>query len=258
MPELPDLIVYKQYSDATSLHQRIKTVDVDDDTVLRDLSVPHFRETLTGRNFESSERYGKNLLVELEDGPWVRFHFGMTGRLLYYKNNGEFPRFTRILIRFSNGYELAYTCIRKLGRISLTKSVEQFIKYEGLGPDALQLNLSDFKDLLSVRRGSLKTTLMNQKIIAGLGNVYVDEILFQARLDPSVKCKALDDKKLGDLFKTMREVLKTASDNQADPNKFPKNYLTKHRSEGEPCHRCSGLIEKRIISQRPTYVCPKC
>ncbi len=124
--------------------------------------------------------------------------------------------------------------------------------------DALDIDQDEFVEMMRSRRGSLKTALMDQSFIAGIGNVYSDEVLFQAKLDPGVKCSALDDKKLVKLYATMRDVLKTAIINQADPDKFPATYITRRRSEGEPCPRCSGKIQKRTVSQRSSYVCPKC
>jgi formamidopyrimidine-DNA glycosylase len=119
MPELPDVEVFKQYLDATSLHQKIGKVKIIAPEMLKGGTVNRLKEALEGDAFESSWRHGKYLFVNLRNGPFLVLHFGMTGFLIYFKNRDKEPPHERLLIAFSNGYYLAYDCQRKFGKVAL-------------------------------------------------------------------------------------------------------------------------------------------
>lgn len=182
----------------------------------------------------------------------------MTGYLQYFKNPGEEPEHDRLLLKFRNGFHLAYDCQRKFGSVSLVDDPEDLIEAKGLGPDALDLNLTDFRERIDRSRGSVKTALMNQKLIGGIGNEYSDEILFQARIHPKTDVSKLSDDGLTELHRTMRRVLNTTIERQADPERFPRTYLNKRREEGAPCPRCSGMIRTIKASGRTAFYCPRC
>jgi formamidopyrimidine-DNA glycosylase len=145
MPELPDVEIFKQYLDATSLRQRIETVQVFAPEILNGVTAKILKGTLEENTFNSSRRHGKYLFVNLHSGPYVVLHFGMTGSLAYFKDKYQEPSHTRLLISFSNGWHLAYDCRRKLGKATLTEDVESFFKEKKWGADALEINLESFK-----------------------------------------------------------------------------------------------------------------
>jgi len=258
MPELPDVEIQKSYVDATCLHIHIESVEVHDPIVLDGLTPQTLGKALADRTFESTRRHGKHLFMKLDNDNWLGLHFGMTGELKYYKNEDEKPEFEQVLFHFKNGYQLAYVMPRKLGQIRLIDSVDSFLEEKELGPDALDLNFEKFRHLLSGRRGMIKSTLMNQSILAGIGNVYSDEILFQARIHPRTKANDLDEKQLQSIFDAMQNVLETAIDRDANPKEFPDSYLIPHRSEGERCPRCGDEIQRIEVSGRAGYYCPQC
>lgn len=258
MPELPDVEVFGQYFDATSLHQEIAEVEVHSRQVLEDVSAQELETALRGRTFESTRRHGKWLFVELDDGNWLVLHFGMTGFLKYFKDEGNEPAHSRLLIQFSNGYHLAYDSQRKLGEIDLIEDVEHFISEHDLGPDALGLKLDEFREILADRRGMIKSALMDQSLMAGIGNVYSDEILFQAGIHPRATVSQLDEGTLETLFRRMKQVLHTAIECRADPAQFPDSYITLHRHRDGKCPKCGGEIEQVKVSGRTAYSCPEC
>jgi formamidopyrimidine-DNA glycosylase len=258
VPELPDVEVLKQYLDATSLHQDIRAVEVGDSRILEDIATERLKTGLRGHSFDSTQRHGKYLFTELSNSRWLVLHFGMSGELKYFKSMEKDPEYDQVLISLSNGYHLAYNAPRKLGLVALIEDMDSFVEKKELGPDAMSLDLAGFKEVLSGRRGMVKSTLMNQQIIAGIGNVYSDEILFQARLHPRVGVDELDEETLRQLFNTMREVLQTAIERRAIPDQFPSPYLTRHRNEGERCPKCGGEIERLQVSGRTAYFCPSC
>jgi formamidopyrimidine-DNA glycosylase len=258
MPELPDVEVFKQYLDATSLHQRIETVRVLAPEMLTDLTVEGLRDALEGREFDSSRRHGKYLFVNLDRGPSLVLHFGMTGFLDYFKDTDKEPPHERLLISFSNGYHLAYDCQRKLGEVTLVQSIDRFLEERQLGADALEIEFSSFADILSGKRSAVKSALMDQQHIAGIGNIYSDEILFQSGIRPQKKASQLDDNFVRKLFQAMKEVLAAAIESRANPEKFPKDYLIPHRRGDRTCPKCGAGIQTAKVSGRTAYYCPSC
>lgn len=260
MPELPDVEVFKQYFDATALHQTIDTVTVRDNIILEGMSSRRLKGVLSGNSFKSTRRHGKYLFTEIDDN-WLAWHFGMTGSLKYFKDETDEPDYVPLLITFGNGYHLAYIMARKLGRLELIDAIDVFLAAQELGQDVLEpsFDLDSFREAVSGRRSMVKTTLMNQEIMAGIGNVYSDEILFQAGIHPKTKIDALAEDDLDHLFHTLKRVLQTAIDDyRADPAQFPASWLTPHRTEGEACPNCHGQIEQVKVSGRSAYYCPAC
>jgi formamidopyrimidine-DNA glycosylase len=185
-------------------------------------------------------------------------HFGMTGQLHYFKSTKKEPEHTRLLFYFDSGYQFAYDCQRLLGEVDIYDDPQQLINTKDLGPDALRLDFEAFQKKMDGRRGAIKTTLMNQQILAGIGNVYSDEILFQARLYPKTSVNELDGKTLRNIYQTMRDVLNTAIDCDAEPDQLPASYLIPHRESGAQCPHCEGKVEQIKFSGRHAYYCPHC
>lgn len=258
MPELPDVESFKRYLNKTSLHKKIKNADVKNSKILGKVSPKKLQGILKDNKLKSSKRHGKNLFIELNK-KWLIMHFGMTGNLKYYKNMDEAPKHTRLLINFTNGYHLAYDSQRMLGKIDLINSVNEYIERKKIGPDPLEDNLSSkqFFKILENRKGTIKSALMNQKIIAGLGNIYSDEILFQTDLRPDSALKKLSEKDLNNIYKKMNSGLKKSIEKNAEPEDLPETYLLHNRKEGKDCPKCSGKIKKKTINGRSSYFCNK-
>lgn len=257
MPELPDVEVFRRYVGSTSLHQKIKSVRAEGGRVQQGVSSKRLRSALEGHQFRQALRHGKYLFVELTTDSFLLLHFGMTGFLKYYKSEDQTPEHAKLLIDFSNGYHLAYDNQRKLGRISIVDDPEKFIEAKGFGPDPLSddFDIQDFNGALKDRKGSIKSALMNQQAIAGIGNIYSDEILFQAGIRPDSRCEKLNDPDRKKAYAAMLRVLRVAVRHEAKPNELPGTYLLPHRKDGERCPRCGGLIHKKRISGRSSYYC---
>ena len=268
MPELPEVETFKRYLDSMSLHQRITGVDVRDAYVLKRVSVRQLARRLKGRRFENSRRHGKHLFVRAGDDPpsrrlrraslWLRLHFGMTGSLEYVKHDEVASKTARVIFRFANKYRLAFDDQRKFGEIELIEDVDEFLQTRGLGPDALEISLSQFKAILGKHRGAVKAILLNQQLIAGIGNLYADEILFRARMHPATEGARLSDKDLARLFRTMRYVLERAIALKTDFNRLPKSWLLTHRGKGGRCPRCGRALKSATIGGRTSWFCAHC
>lgn len=258
MPELPDVRVLEEYLDATALHQEVAKVRVRDEAVLDGETPAGLGRKLGGRSFLGSHRHGKHLLVETDGAVWLTLHFGMTGELAYRRKADTHPEYARVEVRFRNGAALAFVCPRKLGRVGTTASVPAFLDRKDLGPDALRMDAAAFRKRLEKRRGFLKTALMDQSALAGIGNVYADEILFQAAFHPRDPVGPAVEGDAGrDLWLTLQGVLDTATEALAGRRSFPDTYLTPHREEGASCPRCGAELAREKVGGRVTCYCPR-
>lgn len=258
MPELPDVEVFGRHLQSTSLDRDIREVEVEETSLVKSHSAKEFSKRLTGDSFESVSRRGKYLSVKTKRGYWVLFHFGMTGFFQYYEDKESKPDHPRVIFHFAEGGNLAWDCSRKLGEVRLVEDLEAFYSSKNLGPDALQLDRKEFVRLLGNRRGGVKSALMDQSLLSGVGNVYADEALFQAGIHPKASCSTLDESVLADLRKTLYRVLRTAIDRGADPSDMPRTWLLQRREPGADCPGCDGKIKKIRVNGRPTYFCPSC
>jgi len=258
MPELPEVETFKRYLDATSLHQRITSVDVRDAYVLQSISARELARRLKGHRFENSHRHGKHLFVRADGDLLLRLHFGMTGSLRYFKHQERAPRHTRVLFVFANAQRLAFEDQRKFGEVGLIEDVNEFLKKRALGPDALDISLSQFREILGKHRGAVKTILLNQKLIAGIGNIYADEILFHARIHPATEASALREKTVAKLLRGTRYILKKAIEAKADADLMPESWLLPRRGKGGKCPRCGRELKSATIGGRTAWFCAHC
>ena len=258
MPELPDVETWRRYVAATALHQEVAAVEIDAPRMLKGVTPDRLKAALEGRAFTTTARHGKFMFAALSEGGWLLLHFGMTGYLKYLKDPDGALTGARLVLRFANGYHLAGFWPRRLGRIGLADDPAAFAAAEGLGPDALALDQAAFAEMLAGRRGTVKAALMDQGFIAGVGNVYSDEILFQARIDPWAGPRKLDAGQTRALHRAMVHVLELAIERQADPERLPRSWLLPHRHEGARCPRCGGTVAQIKASGRTAWLCPAC
>ncbi len=247
MPELPEVETYARYFAKHALHQRVKSVRVLDERILADIRKETFVRKLRGRTFTEVRRHGKHLFANA-GSIWLHLHFGMTGDLSYYRD--EPPRFAKVVFDFDDGAHLAFEDMRLFGLANLVDSPDAFIRDRKLGPDPLELTFKAFAQLLEGRRGAIKSLLMSQEILAGLGNLYVDEILFQTSIHPRRAVHRLRDAEKRALFTIMRRILKTAI-----ARDLPPRALFHHRDTDEPCPRCGGTLRRAVVFGRTTYYC---
>lgn len=256
MPELPEVETFKRYLDKTSLKQTIKDVQVIDKRIL-DVEEINLRQCLKGKRFETSTRHGKYLLVYLKPGYLV-LHFGMSGDLEYYDSEDDPPKFSKVIFHFTNGFSLAYISIRMFGKVSISNSIEEFIEHKKLGPDAYKMSLEDFNEAVKRRSAIAKNALLNQSFIAGVGNIYSDEILFRTKIHPKTNINALSEDKVKELYVNIKEVLKFGIMKEGDLSTYPNEFLIPHRRKEEKCPICDSDINRFEISGRHAFFCPSC
>ena len=257
MPELPDVEVERRYLQSTALHRPIAEVHVDRERILDGTTPQALGRVLNGHSFEGAVRHGKHLFVRTDGDAIVRLHFGMTGTL-QFRAREEMEPYTKAWFVFEDGSTLQFVNPRLLGGVSIVESVDLFVREHDLGPDVLSLDRGGFAERVSGRRGMIKTTLMDQSTMAGIGNVYSDEILYHEGLHPELGTDALHRDALQRLHARTVEVLETAIAAQVDVERMPDDWLLPRRQEGATCPRCEGEIAKLEVSGRSAYLCPSC
>ncbi|MBN1240792.1 MAG: DNA-formamidopyrimidine glycosylase [Gammaproteobacteria bacterium] len=262
MPELPDVENYCRFLKRHALNRKIDGVGVATASIIKGASAGGFRRRLKGHSIDAARRHGKHLFAALDDGGWIAFHFGMTGRFDMFRDGEQDPKHDRVRFDFPGGEHLAYVNQRLLGRVELVSDADEYIRAKRLGPDALDVDERTFAGKLAEKRGAIKSALMDQTLIAGIGNIYSDEILFHAKLHPKTPTGALDAKAVRRLYRAMRRVLETAIAKGAGAEdverRVPKTWLLPHRRKGAACPRCGGKIAAIKVQSRTAYFCPSC
>ncbi len=252
MPELPEVETFRRYFARHALHQRIARVEVRDERILGEIRAETFKRKLRGRTFTEARRHGKHLFANAGTA-WLHLHFGMTGDLAYYREREQAPRFARVIFEFDNGAHLAYDDMRLFGLVDLIGSPEEVTRR--LGADPLELTFSKFEALLEKRKGAIKSLLMTQEIVAGLGNLYADETLFQTGIHPRRPVDKLSAAERRAVYTTMRKILRDVIAAHEAGKEWPNRYLSQHREEGDRCPKCGGTIRRTVVFGRTTYFC---
>jgi formamidopyrimidine-DNA glycosylase len=258
MPEWPDVAGFKKYLDATSLHQEILRSHVTDERFVKGVSRQGLQRRLKGAELEHSKQWGKWLLVQLSTEGFLVLHFGMTGQLDYASQEEEPHEHTRLALLFREGNRLAVISQRMIGRATWVADTGELGSRHDLGPDAVQLDQETFVGRLKHRRGSIKSALMNQSILAGIGNVYSDEILFQSGLRPDSKVSRLGGQSLRKMHRNMQRILRLAGRKGGNGHKAPRTWLLGHRNAQGQCPKCHGHVKKQSVNSRTAWFCPNC
>jgi formamidopyrimidine-DNA glycosylase len=259
MPELPEVESYKHLLDTTALHKRIDQATVTSNPrLLMGIASKALAGNLEGKIFQESRRHGKYLFVLMDEVGWLILHFGMSGKLAHFLDTDPPPPHICLDLSLDNGGHLAFIDPRTFGKMGFTEDLDDFLKRQRLGPDAKNISESAFKAMVRVYRGAMKSLLMSQNHMAGLGNLYVDELLFQTGIHPLRQASSLTGEELERLYPAMHEILDTVIAARKAKKKVPAHFLLRHRKAGKPCPRNNGDIQNATIAGRSTYYCPGC
>ena len=258
MPELPENEAQRLTLERTCLNRTIVAAELGDNITHIDLPGDNELGRLKGRQFTETRRHGKNIFLGSKTGPWITVHLGMSGWLIPFDAPDPEPDHTKFRIVFDGDRRLAFRCPRKLGHVKIIEDPDDYIATQELGPDALAIDRSAFLGFIGGSKAAIKSALMDQKRIAGIGNLWSDELLFQTGLDPECKGSELDGEKLDTLFDTMRLTLSKGVDVEADYSRLPEEWLIPNRKDMRACPRshCGGELTHRKVGGRTAYYCP--
>lgn len=288
MPELPEVETIVRDLQKKVLGRKIKDVWTDWKKIIkRPIDFEKFKEEIKGRKIKEIERKGKNILFKLSGDKTLLVHQKLTGHLLLgkwrQKDGGWRPiaqgpledqmnKFLHLIFWLDNGEQLALSDLRKFAKVELwdTKDLLESEEFKRLGPEPLEKSFTfqKFDKALERQKGKIKQILMDQTIISGIGNIYSDEILFEAKIHPFKEVSKLTQVELKRIYQAIKKILKKAIKLRGESiSNFrdlqgKKGYFDKmrkvYRREGEKCSRCGTIIKRIKIAGRSAHFCPKC
>jgi len=268
MPELPEVETVRR-----SLLPHIKERVVHNVDILFPGAIQgeanQFVQHITGQTFADIERYGKYLAFRFQSGAYLKMHLRMTGRAVYVPASQQLEKHARVRFVLDNGHELRFIDIRKFGRLAFAPKRQHLLSMFTLGPEPLTKAFT-VEALQHALRGSatVKSVLLDQRRMAGLGNIYVDEALFRARIHPTRRVNTLTKKEIQRLHQAIEQALAEALEHggttirnyvQGDgrPGEFA-DHLRVYGRFDEPCVTCGTTIQRIRVAGRGTSFCPQC
>lgn len=271
MPELPEVETIKRKLKSKILNEIIKEVYVYYPSIIESPSVDEFKTKLKKEKIIDMKRRGKWLIFELNN-YYLLSHLRMEGKYIYRTHEDELNKHEHVAFLFESGLELRYKDTRKFGRMYLVNKEDAYNEKPlcelGKEPWDDTLNIDYLKDKYKSKKLPIKTVILDQNIIVGIGNIYADEILFKSRIHPLASACNLTAKDCENIIKYTKETLEFAIDlggttiksyesEEGVHGTFQDNLLV-HNHEGDKCPKCSSIIVKTRVGGRGTYYCPKC
>ncbi len=274
MPELPEVETVRRIAHKLVVGRRIERLHVSESfpCVLNSEGGIDPVSTLTGATIASAQRRGKYLLFELDSGLWMVVHLRMTGRLLVMDRHEPPVRFEHLSMELDNGMDIRFGDQRKFGRVTVVPpdAVSALSGRLGVEPLTADFTSAWLQSALQRRPGKIKSVLLDQHLIAGLGNIYVDEALFRARIHPLTPARDLDSNDVEHLVDAIVDVLEMAIRNQGTTFSTFENPYGESGSnaaflkvygkgrKGETCPRCGTPLARAVVGGRGTTWCPHC
>lgn len=255
MPELPEVQAAVDELRRRAQGREIARLQLLHPALRRRVS-PKVGRSLAGARIVRVERRGKHQLLHLDDGRVVHVHFRMNGDWESGSADAPLPRFARAVIEFTDGTRLVLVDSRALATLDVHPAGVDLAL--GLGPDAADptWTAEQLGEALAARRGPIKPALLDQKLVAGLGNIYAAESLWRARIDPRLSARALAWPRVKKLRRAIATVIERATGSRYTSADRVK--LDVYDREGKPCRRCRTPIERIVQAGRSTYFCPIC
>lgn len=270
MPELPEVETIARTLEPAVRGRVITGIELLYRPLLRTGSKKGL-DALRGRRILAVNRRGKMLLIACEGGRTLVFHLKMTGQFSLAVPGEARDKHTRLVVRFEDGKnELRFRDVRKFGFLLCLEGVAEAACMElaCLGPEPLQVGLTEFAAILGRRKGRIKSLLLNQTVVAGIGNIYADEMLFDSRIHPETLASSLGNRVVERLYDSMKKILKLAIAEKGstvqdyrDAEGNAGNFQFFHRvydRKGKPCVTCGTPIRMTRIGGRSSHFCPKC
>ena len=275
VPELPEVEVIRRDLERDAVGKRIKDVDVKLPRIIRRHKTrKEFTDGVNGAKLVRIDRRGKYLLCFLDNGNVLVMHLGMSGRIERSTGRKAAEKHTHVIIKLQTGGELRFIDMRQFGELFVTSNdgldgVKE-LQHIAIDPLADSFTWQLFSEIVSGRKLKLKSLLMDQKFISGIGNIYSDEILWAAGLRYDRPSESLTSQEMRRLYRAMQEILQegiryggvtlddeTYRDLYGKSGEF-QNHLKAYGQEGEPCRRCRSLIIRERWGNRSTYLCARC
>jgi formamidopyrimidine-DNA glycosylase len=258
MPELPEVEIMRRYFEECALDKTIIQLDFLDELGKVYKSRPELIEkSLLGQQFKATERIGKYLFARISEGPWLHLHFGMTGNLELFRGD-NLPKYARLVFHFENGDKLAFCDLRKFGVVEIVTNPQTYQKAAKIGDDFLTISFEYFKEKLSKTSVAIKTSLLNQKFFAGIGNWIADEMLFEAGVHPLRATRDINQLELTKLYTAGQEIIRQAIAEDTHYGDFPVDFFVNYRKI-DAIHPSfpNSPVERLVVGGRGTFIVPE-
>ena len=270
MPELPEVETVRQTLRRNILGKQVSGITVLYERMICGSSVKEFKEKLIGKTLLEIGRKGKYLYFEFSGGVYLISHLRMEGKYFIKPSNSEIVKHEHVVFEFTDGISLRYHDVRKFGTMEIKSKDELFNTHplKELGMEANMLTPSYLKEKMTGKHRDLKAFLLDQSMIAGIGNIYADEVCFLSRLHPKQDIYYLDDEDYENIAKAAKVVIdKAISAGGTTIRSYTSSLgvsglfqlqLNVHTMANKPCPVCSNLIIKTRVAGRGTYICSNC
>jgi formamidopyrimidine-DNA glycosylase len=255
MPEMADVEVLKRRFNDELKGQKITGVKILNKALVKTTGLV---DKLTGNKILESRRYGKYLFVQIDGDGWLVMHFGLTGHLIFEKGKEKKPSSRAMMVIFTDKLDLIYEATHVFGMAAWCDNPEAFIKEKKMGPDAAEASEDDFLEIMQGLKGAVKPALMDQHKLAGVGNVYADEVLFQAGIHPQTSIKNLTAADLKKIHSQIHRVHEAAVKVGAVRTQMPPWALMRVRKTTQICPKCGKKVKNVLVNNRETLFCPHC
>jgi len=263
MPELPEVETTRRRLEPDLVGQTFTAVTI---RWPRSIMTPvaALLTILPGLKIESLDRRGKYLLIRLSQNFTLCLHLKMSGQLTIEPTSTPPHHHVRTAFSLANGSELRFRDSRKFGRVYLVENVDEVVGTLGPEPLGHDFTAKSFLALCHSRKGRLKPLLLDQHFIAGIGNIYADESLFQARIHPGRAISSLSTREVSRLYQAIRHVLDQAITlngttlDDVYPDGAYQNHFQVYGRRDQPCHSCQSMIQRIVLAGRSTHFCPHC
>ena len=265
MPELPEVTTVRRQLKDVIAQKAIKDIAIYDARVIKDTSVNEFKKQVKGKVVKDVLRRGKVIIVKLESGLFLVLHLRISGWIILSKKK---EKHARVVFEFPNNILMNFCDSRVLGQIQLVNDWKELPLIKSMGPEPLEIKKKEFIELFKERNSQIKPLLMNQKFIAGIGNIYAQESLFCAGIHPATAAKRINRERLAKLYDCLVKILKKAIEEKGSsvdtyrpPDGQQENYerfLKVYGRQGCRCNTCKNVIKKEVIAGRGTCFCPQC
>jgi len=281
MPELPEVETIRRGLQEKIKNKQIKDVVINVDKIVNKPSLGEFITKIKGKKIKEVDRRGKYIIIHLNLEDKLIIHLGMTGLLIYpYNENSEEiaegkikTKHNHLIFTFTDDTQLVFNDVRRFGKIFLVSNINEIETLSKLGIEPLEDYFTEevfIRVLNKKKKGKIKPFLMNQKFIAGLGNIYANEVLYRSNIHPLRLISSLNKEEVRNLYQQIKLVLSEAvelrgstvadeayRDTDGEKGKFAKK-LQVYARKGEPCIKCGHSIEVLRIEGRSSFICSQC
>ncbi len=265
MPELPEVETVCRQLAVSAVPLKITKIDILDPRIVKGVAIEALVRGLKGKTIQSVVRRGKLIILELSSRGFLVIHLRISGWIV---QDDTVDRYARLCLHAAGAEMIQFCDSRVLGEVRLVRTLDEVSLIRRMGPEPLEVSAKEFMNIFQTRSGKIKPLLMDQSLLAGIGNIYAQEALFRAGIHPERRADSLNQKELKNLRRCLRSILtrsikkcgttaRTYRQTDGSGGEYVR-HLCVYQRRGQRCRRCKRKIVKTVIGGRGTCFCPGC